>query len=263
MDESRLRESPWFKTLPKDMQENLVKMIAIPNEATQNPPPQEGSIAEIPKLPRTLQTKKNTPAAGPIRMSLRNPRVGKLSMKEKGKTIMIESNVQEEDPPTIIKEIEPEAEMEETQSVRAPVKQPKYVPPRKGITLSLPKGVSFEGTATGRIPIIKFEDSNLADTEKFTHLENSELMAQSTEGAFTTLQPRDWLRKVEAAVTLPPVNSAFSSPPHYNTGHQKIAMPSTRWILVDIKPVPITAELIHRISQLPCDGRDPIEIVAM
>ena len=29
------------------------------------------------------------------------------------------------------------------------------------------------------------------------------------------------------------------------------------------KPVPITAELIHNISLLPCEGRDPTEIVGM
>ena len=75
---------------------------------------------------------------------------------------MTESDEEEEDPPTMVKETKPEEEMEEDiQPVRPPAKQPKYVPPRKGkalvpkdldvvdnihITPSLPKGVPFEGT---------------------------------------------------------------------------------------------------------------------
>jgi len=117
--------------------------------------------------------------------------------------VIIESDDKEEDPPTFVKEIEPEEEMEEDiQPVRAPAKWPKYVPPWKGrvkvlkdldvvkrtlITPSLPKGVLFEGTVTGRIPIMKFEDCDLVDTDKFPYLETSELMEQSTEGVVTTL----------------------------------------------------------------------------
>lgn len=57
------------------------------------------------------------------------------------------------------------------------------------ITLSLPEGVSFKGTAIGRIPTMKFEDWDLANTEKFPHLETNKLMEWRKEGDVTTLQP--------------------------------------------------------------------------
>lgn len=62
---------------------------------------------------------------------------------------------------------------EDIPPIQAAAKWPKYVPPQKGrvkvpkdldaikdtlITPSLPKGFPFEGTATGRIPTMKFED---------------------------------------------------------------------------------------------------------
>jgi len=43
-------------------------------------------------------------------------------------------------------------------------------------TLSLPEGVLFEGAVVVFIPTMKFEDWDLADNEKFPHLETSELM---------------------------------------------------------------------------------------
>ena len=80
-------------------------------------------------------------------------------MEEERKTINIERNDKEEDPPTFFEEIELEEEMEEDiMPVPAPAKWPKYVPPQKGrvkvpkdldvvkdtlITLTLPKGVLF------------------------------------------------------------------------------------------------------------------------
>lgn len=131
----------------------------------------------------------------------------------------------------------------------APARQPKYVPPRKGkakvpkdldaidnilITPSIPKGVLFNGMMIGRIPTMKFKDWDLVDTEKFPHLEISELMEQSAEGAVTKLQPQEWLRKVEEGwATLPPLNSTFSTACHYNIGHQTTALLGTRWLLMD------------------------------
>lgn len=91
---------------------------------------------------------------------------------------------------------------EDIQPVRATVKLPKYVPLRKGrvkvpkdldvvkSTLNtpfLPTGFLFEGSVVGYVPTIKFEDWDLTDREKFPHLETSQLMEQSMEGAVTTL----------------------------------------------------------------------------
>ena len=93
----------------------------------------------------------------------------KLLIEEKGKTVTIESDEEEEDPPTYFEEIEPEQETDEDIS---PVKWPKYVCPRKGkakiptdldaidnilITPSLLNGVPLEGIATEHIPTMKFD----------------------------------------------------------------------------------------------------------
>ena len=70
-------------------------------------------------------------------------------------------------------------------------KIPAYVPPRKGKTkvlkdldetkrslqtLLLPNGIVFEGTHLRRMPTMKFEYWDLADCEKFPHLETVNLM---------------------------------------------------------------------------------------
>ena len=75
----------------------------------------------------------DTQAAGPVRMSLWNPRFGELFMEDKGKTVNLETDDEEEDLQAFIEEIELDEEMEEDiQPVRAAVKLPKYVPPRRG-----------------------------------------------------------------------------------------------------------------------------------
>lgn len=141
---------------------------------------------------------KDPQVVGPVRVSLQNPRFNKLSMEENGKTVTIESDDEEEDPPTYVEEMEPEEEIEEDiQPMRAPTKWPKYVPPRKGrvkvpkdldvvqsklITMSLPKGVPLKGMEFGSIPTMKFEDWDLVDTKRFPHLETTKLMEQSMEG---------------------------------------------------------------------------------
>ena len=120
-------------------------------------------------------------------------------MKEKGKAITIESDEEEEGPPTYVEEIEPNKEGEENIQL---VRWTKYVPPSKGkanvptnlddvdnilITPSLPKEVPLKGMVTGRILTMKFVDWDLADTDKFPHLAISELMKQSVEGTIMTL----------------------------------------------------------------------------
>ena len=49
---------------------------------------------------------------------------------------------------------------------------------------------------------MKFEHWDLADTTKFPHLANGKLMEQSAEGTVTTLQQKEWLRKVEKSELL-------------------------------------------------------------
>lgn len=80
---------------------------------------------------------------------------------------------------------------EDIQPVRATAKLPKYVPLQKGRakvpkdldatksalqTLLLPDGIMFEGLALGHVPIMKFDDWDLADSKKFPHLETKNLM---------------------------------------------------------------------------------------
>lgn len=105
-------------------------------------------------------------------MSPQNPRFGKLSMEDKGKTVNLEIDDEEEDLQTFVEEIEVDEEMEDDiQPVRTKAKLPKYVPPRKGRmkvpkdldvvksalqTLFLPDEILFEGSVLGRVPTMKF-----------------------------------------------------------------------------------------------------------
>lgn len=52
---------------------------------------------EVPKSPCMLRPHKDKKTMGPVRVSPRNPRFGKLSMVEKGKVITIETKEEEED----------------------------------------------------------------------------------------------------------------------------------------------------------------------
>ena len=56
-----------------------------------------------------------------------------------------------------------------------------------------------EGSTLGRVPTMKFEDWDLADSKKFPHLKTENLMKQSKEGSVTTLEPQKWLCGVEKA----------------------------------------------------------------
>lgn len=69
--------------------------------------------AKVPKSPRMSQTKKNPQVAISVQKSPRNLRFKKLLMEEKGKTVTIESDEEEEDPSTFVEEIELEHEMDE------------------------------------------------------------------------------------------------------------------------------------------------------
>ena len=68
-------------------------------------------------------------------------------------------------------------------------------------TLLLPNNIMFEGTHLGCMPSLKLEDWDLANHEKFPHLETRNLMKpkQNTIAGFTELELRKWLREVEKA----------------------------------------------------------------
>lgn len=78
----------------------------------------------------------------------------------------------------------------------------------------LPEKIVFEGLRLGRLPLLKLEDWDLADTERFPHLEMDQLMHhvfQKTTG-MTVLEAQKWLRGMDKAKLL---NLIWV--PHYNS----------------------------------------------
>ena len=87
---------------------------------------------------------------------------------------------------------EEDVEMEvETQGADPITQLPEHVPPRKGkdkvpkdideskSSLQTPlllENIVFEGPHLGQVPVLKFEDWDLTDHEKFSHLANEKLM---------------------------------------------------------------------------------------
>lgn len=65
--------------------------------------------------------------------------------------------------------------------------------------------------------------------------------------------------KIRVALSL--VYSSLSPTPYHNVGHRQLLCLVHEEILWFGKPVCITAELVHRVSQLPCERRDHREIV--
>lgn len=91
-----------------------------------------------------------------------------------------------------------------------------YIPPWKGktnmtkdpdcrkFTVStplLPKQVEFEGTTLAHIPMLKMEDWDLADHERFPHLVTNKYMTKCyyEETGVTLLEPMKWVRGVGQA----------------------------------------------------------------
>jgi len=88
-----------------------------------------GIVAEILKSPHTPRPKKDKQAMVPIRVSLRNLLHTMLSMEDKGTTVSIETDEEEEDlEDLIITEDKDEGMEEETQPTHPPTKMPAYVP---------------------------------------------------------------------------------------------------------------------------------------
>lgn len=91
-----------------------------------------GIVAEIPKSPRMPRPKKDKQVMVPVRVSPWNPLCTKLSVEDKGKVVIIETDEDKanlED--LIIEEEEDEGMEEETEPAHPPTKLPAYVPPRK------------------------------------------------------------------------------------------------------------------------------------
>ena len=66
-------------------------------------------------------------------------------------------------------------------------------------TSLLPDDIVFEGPHLGRVPVLMFEDWDLGDHKKFTHLAPEQLMCQwidATTGKIE-LEPYTWLKVVE------------------------------------------------------------------
>ena len=110
---------------------------------------------------------------------------------------------------------------------------------------------------------LKLEDWDLVNHETFPHLETRNLMKpkQNTTAGVTELEPWKWLHRVEKAGLL---NLLWVS--HFH------CTPITIFIIRQLlclmhdghlrlkEPIPITTEIIHMISKLPCKGKDPMEI---
>lgn len=127
-------------------------------------------------------------------------------MKEKGKTVVIDRKEETEESPMRIEE-----DISEEDPIQ-PMRQPKYMPPSKRTnevptnldefsiiitTPSLTKDVPVENSVVGHVATMKFDNCDLADRTKFPHLATDALMVHMVEGMVTTLQPKEWLRKVD------------------------------------------------------------------
>lgn len=202
-----------------------------------------------------------------MHVSPRNPLRTRLTMEEKGKAVKLEINEEEEDLEDLIIEVDKDEGMEEeTESAHPPTKLPAYIPPWKGKakvpkdlhenknslqTLLLLDDIIFEGMHLGRVPNLKFEDWDLADHEKFPHLETMQLMKpkKNTMVGVIELEPQKWLCRVEKAGLL---NLLWV--PHYHRAPLTIFIIRQLLFLVHggclwlKEPIPIMDHLIHHIT---------------
>lgn len=186
-------------------------------------------LAEVPKSPRTPRLtptptkesekdKKGKQRAIPVRASpRRNPLKDKPTTQEKGKAINMDS--EEEEIKDILMDDEEagiDVEEVEVQGANPITRLPKYVPPHKGKT-KVPKYINkskvplqtpllldeivLEGACLGWVPLLKLEDWDLANDDKFPHLAIEQLMCRiiDTTTGMTTLEPRRWLRGADKA----------------------------------------------------------------
>jgi len=102
MNDKVLKESLWFQALPKEYQESFLRSTNPTKESPQNP---TLWAVELPKSSKTPQTKKEPQIIVSVRRSLQNLCFSKLTMEEKGKTVTIESDEEDEGSPTYVEEI--------------------------------------------------------------------------------------------------------------------------------------------------------------
>jgi len=183
-------------------------------------------------------------------------------MADKGKAITTELEEEEEYFRDLIAHIE--AQDKEEENVPLVPSPPPYISLWKGAakilkdldttkstlqTLLLSDEIRFDDLSLGRIPSIKFKDWDLTDNEKFPQLAEEKLLQQK------------WLRGV-AKVGL--LNLRWI--PYYHRAaitifviRQLICLVHDGYLWLE-EPIPITADLVHQISQLPTKGNDPTDI---
>ena len=109
----------------------------------------------------------------------------------------------------------------------------------------------FDGSVLGRVPTMEFEDWDLTDHKKFSHLATVRLMRQMIDKTAGTIQLdlRKWLKGVEKAGFL---NLLWVS--HYHRAPVTVFIIKQLLCLVHDgclwleEPFPITDHLIHRIT---------------
>lgn len=159
---------------------------------------------------------------------------------------------------------------EDTQPMHHTTKFPTYIPPRKGKakvpkdldenkcslqTLLLPDNIMFECTHLGRVLSLKFKYWDLAEHEKFPHLESRNLMKpkKNTVAGVTELELRKWLRGVEKVglLNLLWVSHFHRTPITIFVTRQLLSLVDDGCLWLE-EPIPFMTDLIHRIFQLPC-----------
>lgn len=139
---------------------------------------------------------------------------------------------------------------------RGKTKVPKDINESK-VTLHIPlmpDEIVFEGRNLGWVLLLKLEDQDLADTEKFLHLVREQIRHHivHTTTRMNTLELQKWLRGVDKAGLL---NLLWVS--HYN--HTPIIVLVIKQLLCLVhngclwleEPIPITNRLILRITWMP------------
>lgn len=177
---------------PMHPKESKIKMMSTTiarfveeSYLTQEKPREAATTPKIRKCPRTLLHRKHAWAS---------PQFNKLSIVENGKAITMELEEDEEDLQALITLIEAQDEEEEhVPQVSSTIILPPYISPWKGTpkipkdleatkstlqTPLLPDEIRFDGLPLGRIQNIKFEDWDLADSEKFPQLAKEKLLQQ-------------------------------------------------------------------------------------
>lgn len=166
-------------------------------------------------------------------------------------------------------------------------KLPEYIFPCRGktkvskdideskVTLHTPlllEQIVFEGPCLGHVPLLKLEDWDLVDTERFSHLVTDQLMHRffHKNTRATALESSKWMKGMDKAGLL---NLLWV--PHYNCAPITMIVIKQLLFLVHEgclwleEPIPITDMLIHRVTRLShssdcikkADGRyTPLEV---